>query len=161
MATGAPDEQGVWRYGEDDDLYPFSQYMDLGMSSVSAAFEADRDRLAEIEEKLDNVLWTRLPASAMGPLWSQLQSEPWENVWYARKAGMVTITGAIIRASGTPVPGETVLTMPVGLRPGKSLPVFTAPALQLVMRPDGRVTVLQAATVPNNALALTVTFPVA
>lgn len=37
MATGALDANGVWKYGEDDPLSPFSTFMNLGMNSVSTA----------------------------------------------------------------------------------------------------------------------------
>jgi hypothetical protein len=36
MATGALDANGIWQYGEDDLLSPWSAYMNKGMASVSA-----------------------------------------------------------------------------------------------------------------------------
>lgn len=49
MATGNYDARGVWQYGEDDPLYPWSTYMNRGQSSVSQAIAADRARLVELE----------------------------------------------------------------------------------------------------------------
>lgn len=49
MATGAFDGNGVWIYGEDDDVSPFSTYSNLGQNSVSIQFTADRARLASLE----------------------------------------------------------------------------------------------------------------
>lgn len=40
MATGALDANGVWQYGEDDPLSPFSTFMNLGEASVSAKIAA-------------------------------------------------------------------------------------------------------------------------
>ncbi|WP_025159370.1 hypothetical protein [Leifsonia aquatica] len=49
MATGALDAQGIWQYGEDDPVSPFSSFMNLGMGPVSAQFVADRARLSALE----------------------------------------------------------------------------------------------------------------
>lgn len=42
MATGALDANGIWQYGEDDSLSPYSPYMNKGQSSVSTQIAADR-----------------------------------------------------------------------------------------------------------------------
>jgi hypothetical protein len=40
MAAGALDAQGVWQYGEDDPLSPFSTFLNLLAASVSASLAA-------------------------------------------------------------------------------------------------------------------------
>jgi len=49
MATGAYDANGIWQYGEDDNIALFSDLLKLGTASTSAAFTADRARLATLE----------------------------------------------------------------------------------------------------------------
>ena len=56
MATGAYDANGIWQYGEDDDIALFSDLLNLGQESVSDAFTDDRSRITYIEETLDEAL---------------------------------------------------------------------------------------------------------
>lgn len=49
MATGAYDANGIWQYGEGDNIALFSDLLKLGTESTSAAFTADRARLATLE----------------------------------------------------------------------------------------------------------------
>lgn len=49
MATGAYDANGIWQYGEDDNIALFSDLLKLGTASTSSAFTADRARLATLE----------------------------------------------------------------------------------------------------------------
>lgn len=49
MATGAYDANGIWQYGEDDNIALFSDLLKLGTASTSTAFTADRARLATLE----------------------------------------------------------------------------------------------------------------
>jgi hypothetical protein len=63
MATGALDTNGVWNYGEDDSIALFSDLLNLGMESTSAAFTTDRARLSTIESNLE-VTTTLVSSSA-------------------------------------------------------------------------------------------------
>jgi hypothetical protein len=49
MAIGAYDANAIWQYGEDDNIALFSDLLKLGTLSTSAAFTADRARLATLE----------------------------------------------------------------------------------------------------------------
>jgi len=49
MATGAYDANGIWQYGEDDNIALFSDLLNLGTESTSDAFTDDRARLATLE----------------------------------------------------------------------------------------------------------------
>lgn len=49
MALGAYDSNGIWQYGEDDNISLFSDLLKLGTASTSTAFTADRARLATLE----------------------------------------------------------------------------------------------------------------
>lgn len=49
MATGSYDANGIWQYGEDDNIALFSDLLKLGTASTSSAFTADRARLATLE----------------------------------------------------------------------------------------------------------------
>lgn len=49
MATGAYDANGIWQYGEDDNIALFSDLLKLGTASTSSAFTADRARLSTLE----------------------------------------------------------------------------------------------------------------
>lgn len=49
MATGAYDANGIWQYGEDDNIALFSDLLKLGTESTSSAFTEDRARLATLE----------------------------------------------------------------------------------------------------------------
>lgn len=49
MATGAYDTNGIWQYGEDDNIALFSDLLNLGTESTSDAFTDDRARIATLE----------------------------------------------------------------------------------------------------------------
>lgn len=49
MATGAYDANGIWQYGEDDNIALFSDLLNLATESTSDAFTDDRARLATLE----------------------------------------------------------------------------------------------------------------
>lgn len=49
MATGSYDANGIWNYGEDDNIALFSDLLNLGTESTSAAFTDDRARIATLE----------------------------------------------------------------------------------------------------------------
>ena len=49
MATGAYDANGIWNYGEDDNIALFSDLLNLATESTSDAFTDDRARLATLE----------------------------------------------------------------------------------------------------------------
>ena len=53
MATGSPDTNGIWKYGEDDNIALVSDLLNLGTTSTSTAFTADRARLATVEAGLE------------------------------------------------------------------------------------------------------------
>lgn len=62
MATGLLDANGIWNYGEDDNIALFSDLLNLGTESTSDAFTADRARLSTIESNLE--VTTTLVASS-------------------------------------------------------------------------------------------------
>ena len=49
MATGAYDANGIWQYGEDDNIALFSDLLNLATESTSDAFTDDRARIATLE----------------------------------------------------------------------------------------------------------------
>lgn len=49
MATGAYDSNGIWKYGEDDNISLFSTTLNKLADSISTAETADRARLATLE----------------------------------------------------------------------------------------------------------------
>lgn len=49
MATGSYDANGIYQYGEDDNIALFSDLLNLGTESTSDAFTDDRARLATLE----------------------------------------------------------------------------------------------------------------
>jgi len=49
MASGYYDANGVYQYGEDDPIALYSNFMNLGQTSVSSQFTNDRARLATLE----------------------------------------------------------------------------------------------------------------
>jgi len=49
MATGSYDANGIWNYGEDDNIALFSDLLNLGTESTSDAFTDDRARIATLE----------------------------------------------------------------------------------------------------------------
>lgn len=49
MATGAYDANGIWQYGESDNIAPFSTTLNKLAGSTSSAITADRSRLATLE----------------------------------------------------------------------------------------------------------------
>lgn len=53
MATGNYDANGIWQYGESDDIALFSDLLNLGQDSVSDAFTDDRSRITFIENNLE------------------------------------------------------------------------------------------------------------
>ena len=53
MATGYYDANGIWQYGEDDNIALFSGLLNLGMDSTSDAFTADRARIAFLEQSVE------------------------------------------------------------------------------------------------------------
>lgn len=48
---GSLDAQGVWQYGEADDVAPASDLLNVGQSSVSAQFAVDRARMLALEKR--------------------------------------------------------------------------------------------------------------
>lgn len=53
MATGAYDANGIWQYGEDDNIALFSDLLNLGQESTSDAFTDDRARIAFLEQSVE------------------------------------------------------------------------------------------------------------
>lgn len=49
MATGAYDSNGIWQYGEGDNIALFSDLLNKSAASVSSAFTADRARISTLE----------------------------------------------------------------------------------------------------------------
>jgi hypothetical protein len=49
MATGAYDANGIWNYGEDDNIALFSDTLNMLAESTSDAFTDDRSRLSTLE----------------------------------------------------------------------------------------------------------------
>ena len=49
MATGSYDANGIWQYGEDDNIALFSDLLNLATESTSDAFTDDRARIATLE----------------------------------------------------------------------------------------------------------------
>lgn len=49
MAVGSYDANGIWNFGESDNIAPFSTTLNKLSSSTSSAFTADRARLATLE----------------------------------------------------------------------------------------------------------------
>jgi len=124
---GAPDARGVYQYAEDDELYPWSTYMNRGQASVSAAIAADRARLDDLEDDIFEQFATityqtgwRAPVSGDDP----------ETAFTVRRRGLrVWIDGGAVENSTTvnlPANGQvTAFTIPAAFRPVKRV---TAPA---------------------------------
>lgn len=53
MATGAYDANGIWQYGEGDNIALFSDLLNLGQESVSDAFTDDRARITQVENNME------------------------------------------------------------------------------------------------------------
>lgn len=53
MATGLLDANGIWNYGEDDNIALFSDLLNLGTESTSDAFTVDRARIATVENNME------------------------------------------------------------------------------------------------------------
>ena len=49
MAVGSYDANGIWQYGESDNISPFATTLNKLASSASSAFTSDRSRLATLE----------------------------------------------------------------------------------------------------------------
>ena len=53
MATGYYDANGIWRYGESDSIALFSDLLNLGQASNSAAISSDRSRISFLEQSVE------------------------------------------------------------------------------------------------------------
>lgn len=53
MATGYYDANGIWQYGEDDNIALFSDLLNLGQDSTSDQFTNDRARIAFLEQSVE------------------------------------------------------------------------------------------------------------
>jgi len=53
MATGYYDANGIWRYGEGDSIALFSDLLNLGQASNSAAVSSDRSRISFLEQSVE------------------------------------------------------------------------------------------------------------
>ena len=65
MATGAYDANGIWQYGEGDNIALFSDLLNKSAASVSSAFTADRARLATLEANNVSGLTPMIPSSVV------------------------------------------------------------------------------------------------
>lgn len=53
MATGYYDANGIWQYGESDPIALFSDLLNLGQASNSAAVSSDRARISFLEQSVE------------------------------------------------------------------------------------------------------------
>ena len=63
MATGAYDANGIWNYGEDDNIALFSDTLNLLADSTSDAFTSDRSRIGTLEAGSLSGLIPQVPSS--------------------------------------------------------------------------------------------------
>lgn len=63
MATGAYDSNGIWKYGEDDNISLFSTTLNKLADSTSTALTADRSRLSTLEAGSNAGLIPVIPTS--------------------------------------------------------------------------------------------------
>lgn len=112
MASGYLDEEGVWQYGEDDEISPWSEYMNLGQASVSDQLGAIREAIAA--GKLPNTI-------------NPTPSAGWETfgMQISRVGDLLIYDGRIFPVSGSTVTLTTALTTvataPLGFRPKRAL----------------------------------------
>lgn len=64
MATGAYDANGIWNYGEDDNIALFSDTLNLLAESTSDGFTSDRSRISTLESGSLSGLIPIAPTSA-------------------------------------------------------------------------------------------------
>jgi len=117
MPTGAghQDENGIWQYGEDDLVSLFSDFLNVGQSSVSAALAAVKGRLATLEA--DSVA-TVTPASGV-TLDTSTTS--------CRKDGQGNVSLTVVANRNSAITDGTLMaTIPSGWRPGTTFEVAGA-----------------------------------
>lgn len=124
---GAPDARGVYQYAEDDELFPWSAYMNRGQLSVSDAIGADRARLDDLEaDVVEQFATITYQTGWRAPI---TDTDP-ETPFTVRRRGLrVWIDGGAVENASTislPANGQiTAFTIPEAFRPVKRV---TAPA---------------------------------
>jgi hypothetical protein len=104
MATGAIDANGIWQYAEDDQLASpnWSAYMNKLAASVSAT--------------MTDTGWITTGLSYASGWSSSTTIGGWQSFAYRRIGKMVRANGVVIKSSGAAA-DETIVTMPVSVRP--------------------------------------------
>lgn len=154
MPTGAGsyDENGVWQYGEDDLVAAFSDFLNVGQESVSAALAAVGGRLRTLEtDTVANVT----PATGM-TLDTTTTS--------CRKDGQGNVRLVIAGNRSSAVSdGTQIATVPAGFRPATTIEVpgaasqgGNASACFVMIYGTGAVLVYGAST--NKRISFTATY---
>lgn len=92
MATGALDSNGVWQYGEDDSISPWSPYMNLGQGSVSTALAAVKNAVGAVVKVSDTTVQTSAAGADMIYTSATLVLTP--GTWQIIAGASVANTGA-------------------------------------------------------------------
>lgn len=115
MAAGFFDGNGVWNYGEDDKRSLFSDLLNVGMLSISAALASIKNRLATLEA--DSV-------AVVAPA-ANVTLDTFMTSCRKDGQGNVSLTVVANRSSAI-TDGTLVATVPVGWRPGTTFEVAGA-----------------------------------
>lgn len=113
MATGALDANGIWRYGEDDPLSPYSGFMDLLADSVS-------DQIALLRAATQDSGWITTGWTMNvtgGGTWTPVSVGGWRSLAYRRTGKRLTLNGTVQKVGAAYAANETILTMPTALWP--------------------------------------------
>lgn len=134
---GYTDDQGVWRYGEDDDETLASDLLNLGQASVSEQFALDRARLNTLEADTGWVNATLAPQTVVAGVPAR----------YRLISGLLFMQGRLTQN------GSALFILPVGRRPSVTHRYLVAVGTTgsgvapLVVSTDGTVYTVQGATV--------------
>ena len=160
---GGPDARGVYQYAEDDELYPWSTYMNRGQQSVSAAIGDDRARLDDLEADIFETFATITYQTG----WRAPTGDAADRLtpFTIRRRGLrCWIDGGSVENSATVslgVNGQvTAFTIPSSFAPVLTInaPAAVSVAFQflafgrIIIKPTGQV-ILQTTTAWNNVAA--------
>jgi hypothetical protein len=115
MATGYIDTNGVYRYGEDDEIPTLSTFLDLGQAAQSAQFSGVKARLAAVEALTQvPVLTGRYSSTLTVPNGAVTATTTWANTAGFTSTGASTLWTPITSGLRFNKRGLYALSMMVG-----------------------------------------------
>ncbi len=159
MAAGNYDAEGIWQHGEDDAYATFSERLNKGQTSISAAFQAFKASLRTqgVTGGQGGTPWVAVPVADGN--WSTANTWGYRPLSVKRVGRLVVMEGQIRRTTGNIGNGNIGGTVPAGYRPpmrtilGHVMTGGVAP-VELSVQPNGQIRFDLTSTLPAGTAVL-------